>query len=1197
MKYGQFVELKSDHPLINQIQRDRISFGELRYYVNPDELAAIKAANAAFSEAGNETLRIIDYDIIGWALDQDLIRRLMDVTESEEGTSTKSQEGALLWVRGSGFSPSDAGRLSRTFLELVVLARKKGMKWRRKYGCTKAVEKREPFRRKRVSSDLEQLQADKTKIDFFFPSGLIDPIIGKYQDRGEHLNKEEMISLGLVGKKGEITQLGAALVDVIERWWLTELAIVSNMDSDVFKNKLPLISHLYVIGHKRQSITIQELSARFGFDYEGLDNRISRILSYFVEVPLRYDQEQEKLDAIEKRSGLVFCNMEDLVRKLTSGSLWRRFAQVNLHGTPALREEVNLRLIRNDFVDELVSHIKSTPSRISLLVSPEGWGKTGTLLQLAAKLMEKKTPIVLYRGGDIKRPIHEETVVLCDDIDLLSRQSLTQLIHLQENGITIVAAASRERMMIFSEAVSNLENQQLNLNYDKIDIPRLSEKDSVLLIKSWLSDNVTGADIQRILVAASSYAYSPELLAYICLRVKSLGTLRALNSILIEYSLFRFPSAFFRTLRGVAGTKNDLESELAAIVCMHQFNRIRVADVKILARIAKKLANSQTIPRYFSGFLIDSIEEKRAMLALSRPIFALIDACRETDNYSSMLFMLKKIGLLSEFEFHWALHICNIINSLLNRTRDVTDTFISEIMNEREYSSRMKILPYIVRIAETRYPLKKIRERFFSWLTTMSQQQLLENNINQFCLSEAMDILAYHIQKERFPIQSFRRYIFSLFEHLWIEKKIIPTDRMKASYLNLSLALAKRMALSDPIESLNLLDNGIALADNTHHRSTQVRLLVNRSALLRILSPLFCSQSIEDANEALRVAKDDIRTIDSRPFEAIAHNQLAMSHLYCRNPDSAGKHIKKSLEICTDCEIDSDGSLSASPLGIEKSKGYSFYASALLYLAKGRYYRARIDLEKIPQLMSGTGHDDLFHDVMSLRALLFLLEGDLKSADRLVQYMTLFADTNPRWVLSGASISYFYSLYENMNAEEIEKALRLHKEMQPYHEQIEETDSLLKWWKLPIRLKLLRRKKKYNDILNDTSEFIEYLLSNSKPKSILLMESLRTSLSYVLRETGISLMEQKRYKKACQFLLAAGIYWLPFCGPLPDHFQDLLIESMQSAKISEVTLARWTAKIAESEITIESLQSHVDWRESLENSWSILSYLRDAIIH
>jgi hypothetical protein len=140
----------------------------------------------------------------------------------------------------------------------------------------------------------------------------------------------------------------------------------------------------------------------------------------------------------------------------------------------------------------------------------------------------------------------------------------------------------------------------------------------------------------------------------------------------------------------------------------------------------------------------------------------------------------------------------------------------------------------------------------------------------------------------------------------------------------------------------------------------------------------------------------------------------------------------------------------------------------------------------------------------------------------------------------------------------------------------------------------LRKHKQYEKTLELASGFIDYVISGNYPKSHVFSNCIRTAASFVFKESGIVLMKQKRYKEASKFLLAAGVYWLPFCGPKDKHFREFLADCMNSAGMDHISVPNWSAKGADDKLAIcKRKPKEID--RILEQPWSAISHLKSII--
>jgi len=538
MNYGRFAVLDVNHSIVKQIQSDLVPFRDLRYYLEPKDVEAIDEANRVFSKRKHDEFKIVDYDIIGWALKVDeKLRKL-----PSKSKLTQSQASALLWVPKARMGGDDIGRISRTFLELAMFVRLERGPWKKKTRYTTSNKGVEPFAVRKVTDNLQEVILNHYKksaieTDFLVPTGLLKEIIQKEADTAEHLSRDSLIQVQLLTDNGEFTELARTLIDTIERWWLVEVLISHPDNLKCIAPRVPLESLLYAIGESSRNAQLSEILEYSKSKDDDMVRKIMSVLSHYPDISIKLSDDECEVESTVSSAGLIWCDSKTMVQKLADTPLWVWLEPVNIERT-IVKREVTLISLRSEAIKEFTSKILSKEVNNLLIEAPTGWGKTGSLLMIAAALEKKGIPIALYQGGTSRVRIPRETVVFVDDVHKLSLSSLDFLTKLREEGYQIVMTLSQECEFPFTEKLSRLKRKGVLFEYVPVRLFRLEPRDTVRLIKENFPD-LSSDDCERLLKKIEPLSNSPEAIAFLSMQWELInrGNISLLNPSV--YSIFK----------------------------------------------------------------------------------------------------------------------------------------------------------------------------------------------------------------------------------------------------------------------------------------------------------------------------------------------------------------------------------------------------------------------------------------------------------------------------------------------------------------------------------------------------------------------------------------------------------------------------------------------------------------------------------
>ncbi len=1178
MKYGKFVILDIEHSIIDQIQSDMIAIRDLRYFLTGEEISIIDDVNVHFSNNGMEEFRIDDYDVIGWALNVD--RKLQFL---EESTKQRSQAESLLWVARPGFNLDETGRISRTILEIAILVRAFDKSWTKKTRYSKSVKKREPFKAKSVTDNIQQLvlehlREEDSAVDFYFPSGLLDEIINRDADVAEHIKRDTLIKLNILTDSGEPTQFATALIDIIERWWLVESLISHPNELETVVKKIPLETLLYAMGEANQSLSIEKISEINGTDFDATQDRILRILAHYREIMLRFSENEQEIVPYDQSAGIELCSMKMLVERIAHGPLWYWLVPETPDGY-LVRKEITLLTLRDSLIQDIVSKLIHNEVKVVMITAPAGWGKTGALLQIAEKFGKREIPVALYRGGTPSTRIPRNSIVLVDDVHKLNQSSLRYLNEMQEEGFQIIMTLSQEYEFIFTERLARVECKTTKFHYDIVRIPRLTGSDVTKLLKDNFP-NLSPEDYERLLQKIKSLNNAPEAIAFLSMQWEHLnrGPIHLLNPVL--YSLFKTPRILFDVFRVDSTKHTTMDSELAALVILWELGgEIHSKHDIFITQLAKDITNSQNRPRYYKSFLEPVSLPDYPRLLLNFGVRKMLDLAKEPELYQSIIIGLYRENIISKFEWEWAITLMNAISKIRLQCEKITEAFFDKVLLHASEREKLELMHYVAFIGSPRVETGKIVESHYDFLRDISHIDLVKNNITPLFLSRTLANLATVVNHELFSdLEKIVLPLFDMFRNLWKRKSILPQDEFNASYLALLAAIArKRMQLGDFKEALDLYDEGIALASMVQHITSQDRLLCDRIQLLRHLSPVFCKEIYQSVQSAIEITKK-IETLDSRPLEAIVRNQEAMAMLYCGEIQSAKTAAQKAENLLLEYEIDPPSIHHTTPLELAKSKAWSYIELGLCEFNEENYRDARIHFKFAKQSLVETRHNTVINQVIGFEPVVYLREGKLSEADTLVAQIIQLQLPIGAWSLSGSSVSYYYHLFENSTLERLEESEKLRLTTKNFY-QIDDDMNLTLWFDLLRRIIYNRKKGEYSTAKELGFEFLENVLESDLSRQALVIDYLRTVLSFVLRELGIVYFKKSDYKNSSEILLASLVYWTPICGSRNHHAVSMLLECISKLNTDFVSFSYWRfqldAETGEHKITLKDAEKAV----------------------
>ncbi len=1194
MNYGRFAILDVNHSIVKQIQSDLVPFRDLRYYLQPSEVEAIDEANRVFSKRKQDDFKIVEHDIIGWALKVDeKLRKL-----PSKSKSTQSQASALLWVPKARIGGEDIGRISRTFLELAMFVRLDSGSWKKKTRYTTSNKGVEPFAAKKVTDNLQEVflkHYKKTDIetDFVVPTGLLKEIIQKEADTAEHLDRESLIHAQLLTESGEFTELARTLVNVIERWWLVETLISHPDDLNYIAPQIPLESLLYAFGESSNSVHLSEISNYSKFKDADLIHEIMRALSHYPDISLKLSNDESEVESTQSSAGLIWCDSKTLVQKLADTPLWVWLEPVNFERT-IVKREVSLLSLRSDVINEFTSKIVSKEVNSLLIEAPTGWGKTGALLLIAASLEKKGLPIALYQGGASRARIPKETVVFVDDVHKLSLSSLDFLAKLKEDGYQIVMTLSQEHEFLLSEKIARLKRDGVMFDYIPARLHRLDVKDTLCLIKENFPD-LSSDDYERLLNKVEPLSNSPEAIAFLSMQWELInrGSISLLNPSV--YSIFKTPPLLLDILLRGSSSNLEVDSELTALIIINKLGgEILSTHEKHVSKMAKEISKSRRFPRYFKSFLEPINLPDYTRIILNQGIRRLLSLSRSSEKFHTIATELYRNNSISKYDLELTKDLLDSIERVENRCTGIVEQFLGRILIKQKKIKKLELIPYVVHIGKSEISSSFI-EKHYGWLKKVKGYDLQKNLISPLFLSSIMEDLATIIDHPNYiQLDDCVLEIFEIFRDMWKRKVAILQDEFNASYLELLSAIArKKMQSGKYQEALSLFEEGINLAAKVRHLTSQDRLLCDKIQLLRSLSPAFCPTIRRTVSDALDVVRS-IETLDTRPFEVIVRNQEALAMLHCGDFETSMVAAKQAENLILDYQIDPPDIRRISPLELTKSLAWSHIEQGFCEYENENYSEARAHLRYAAKNLRETRHEIEIPQILGYLPAVYLREGKVSEADDLVAKISTMVFPLRSWILSGSSVAYYYFLFENADinrTEEAEKLRQISREFYPY----DEFPTFLRWFDSLRRIIYHRKKKKYEKAESLAFEFMEWLISDSESKQFVAIEYLRTILTFVLREIGICYFEQSEFRKSAVMLLGSLIYWIPICGSQRHHARNLLLECISNSSSNHANFSGWQVGLDSDNLLVIELKSEkLALSEYEEHFWIGLSQILET---
>jgi hypothetical protein len=1159
MKYGRFVALDANFSIVRQIQSDMIPFRDLRYYILKNEAEAIDEANNVFEQKGEDSLRILDYDLIGWALTAS-----EKLASSTGGNKIRhSQAQALLWVPMARMGFGDTGRISRTFLELAMIVHSDQGIWTSRTRYTKSVRGVEPFSTREISENLQQIVIKdlkkETVVDFLVPAGLLKEIIGKAADAAEHLQKESLIQLQLLTEYGKPTNLARALVNAVERWWLTEILILYRGNLKYVASRIPLESLLYAVGESNQELSLQTLSNLLGLGKEILRDEIASRVIHLRDISIRLSDDEQEIVAIDTSAGLEWCNANTMVSRLASGPLWVWLVPVDPQRT-IVQKEVTLLPLRYVLLEEFVSKIVSKEVQSLMILAPAGWGKTGVLLLIAQALEKKGLPIALYKGGSPRTQIPRGTIVFVDDVHTLNQNSLAHLARMQEEGIQIVMTLTHEFEFAFSEKMSKLKRHGINLVYEPSRLPPLSSEDAARLMKDNFP-NLQPGDYERLMKKIALLNYSPEAIAFLSMQWEFIDRTQIAMLNPLVYSLFKTPPILFEVLQSTMNPYIEDTAEIAALLILNELGgEVLSYHESHIARLAREVARSKRLPRYYKSFIEPISQGTPPRVILTSGIRSFLSLAQNQDLSHRYAIDLYQNHRITKLELEWTTSVLDMIASLLLNFEAITDQFLDSVLSNETKKKQLELIPYIAHIGSNRLESKDLVEKYYGWLRNVNRDDFLELQISPLSLGRILNSLAILVDRPTFSdIDSVALPIFDMFRTLWKRRVVMPQDEFNASYLELLAAIARRKMLRGEFKrALELFEEGIDLAARVHHKVSHVRLLCDKIQILRILSPAFYALIKNTVSIALKEAKS-IETLDTRPYEIIIRNQESMGLLWCGDVNAAEMAAKEAEGLVLDYEVDPPEFQDTTALELEKSRAWAFIERGLCEYEKENYGEARALFSIAKENLLETRHESEIVHILVYEPVVYLREGKIANADRLVASVNADQSTSLTWILSGSLVAYHYWLFENQGlerSEEFEELRKMSREFFP----TEDMPEIMQWFDNLQRIIYHRKRREYGIAEELAFEFLNRLAKAEESSDFAFLDYLRTVLSFTLREIGICFIERGKYEDAAGFLTIAHIYWIPICGSQKRHSLDMLKECMKNTDVSNFEISGWQTR-------------------------------------
>ncbi|MFX1580464.1 MAG: hypothetical protein ACFFBJ_12495, partial [Promethearchaeota archaeon] len=1071
MKYGRFATLDAGHSIVKQIQSDLIPFRDLRYFLLPNEIEAIEEANRLFVRKERDELKIVDYDIIGWALKVDGILG----KTSAKLKSTKSQASALLWVTKARIGGENIGRISRTFLELAMFVRLNRGSWNKKTRYTTSNKGIEPFATSEVSGSLQKVilkhyKKPDVNTGFLVPTGLLDEIIQKEADTAEHLDRNSLIQLQLLTESGEFTELAQTLVNVVERWWLVEILISHPDNLKNIVSRIPLESLLYAIGESSRRLHLDELSHYIQHDTETLINDIMRILSHHRGISVKLSDDESEVVSTHSDAGLIWCDSKTLVERLADTLLWVWLEPVDFEKR-IVKREVTLLPLRSDTINEFTSKITSKEASSLLIQAPAGWGKTGSILLIAASLEKKGIPIALYQGGTSRARIPKETVVFVDNVHKLNLSSLDFLANLKEDGYRIVMTLSQEYEFPFTEKIARLKREGVMFDYVPVRLPRLEPKDTMLLIKDNFP-SLSSDDYERLLKKIAPLNSSPEAIAFLSMQWELInrGSISLLNPSV--YSVFKTPPLLIDILLRGPSSSLEVDSEFTALVIINKLGgEILSTHEKHISKMAKQISKSERLPRYYKSFLESISLPDSSRIVLSQGIRIFLSLSDSPELFHSLATELYRNDFISKYDLELAKDLFTSIERITNQCEDVVEKFLNQVLAKQKKIKKIELLPYTILLGKSEITSTFI-EKHYGWLKKAKRIDLLENLVSPVFLGSVLEKLAEIVDYSPFAqLDESIIQISDIFRGLWKRKVTMPQDEFNASYLDFLSAIArKKMQSGEYQKALSLIDEGINLAAKVRHLTSQDRLLCDKIQLLRSLSPVFCPKIRRTVSKTLRVVRN-IETMDTRPLEAIVRNQEALAMLYCGDVETSMIAAKLAEGLLLEYEIDPPDVRRFPQLELTKSLAWSHVEQGLGEYEKENYGEARAHLRFAKEKLRDTRHELEITQILGYEPVIYLREGKIAKADELVTRISTMNLPIGAWLLSSSNVAYFYYLFESAGIDRIEEAEKFRqtsREFYPY----DEYPISLRWFDFLRRIIYHRKKQEYDKAENLASEFM-----------------------------------------------------------------------------------------------------------------------------
>ncbi len=709
---GEYVELQTNHVIVaavrrmlrseNQRQssityntgvkqrrgRDFYMTAPMHYFVTEDEMRTIDRANAVF-ESERPQLAIVGHDIIGWALR--INTSLCEVLKNGDHRRRRRQRPSLVWVERSHKCP--LGRISRTFLELAVLARGKDKLWRTKYRTTRTHRKGDPYEERAIEGSrlFVTLGLCNDSSDFappfVVPRGFISGVVAGDSSSGEYVDRETLVELGLLDESYRPTGLLKAMVNVFERWWISEGMIAHPEEIGPMASYVPIDVIPYVVGQSGCEIPTADIALLYSQSVEGVERALQRTIDRHLVVDAELDTANRTLRPISQVGGPRRVSYRDLVKAYARSPAWEHYFN-------NYSDDYSLLRIRAPLVTATAAQIAAAESGLWVIEAPKGWGKTGTLLQIAQLLESKEAPLAQFRPGPSKLRLAARTVVLCDDLHRLSPKSLEGFLNLVERGYRAVATLSTEFARELKDRIRRLEYGHVWKGSHPVLLSPLSEADLKMMIERTTPDESArlGTGINDNLVrVAQELGGSPDIVAWLSFERTTMR-----SPIPYEfYDRFFVLLEIIPLLLEVADNTDAEwdEHETAALALSHTLgpfldkeglNRILLTVAETTGTssrptLFKRFLRRANQFRYLDSRLVILLEEcarKERTHGATNPLrfpnlIRLLNVAWDKDPVDEALDSLRAVGVIKEDEeFDEARELCARLGRWLNEFRD-----------------------------------------------------------------------------------------------------------------------------------------------------------------------------------------------------------------------------------------------------------------------------------------------------------------------------------------------------------------------------------------------------------------------------------------------------------------------------------------------------------------------------------------------